>query len=491
MSLLLSLLRMRAAATGNAIRTSQLRHLHLSDRPLMLLPLKRTGTETRPLAVMLGTDPAHPELLVAPPSGSADPMLADLASTLASYIDAHQQHLEQLPATAARPARQRYTDAPQILVPNPHTVAYLKRLGRDLRFRPVDDGTPAHRSVRRLGQWLTHFTDRAEILGSSALIPLTSFLTMHWVTGQSPLEDEDLTTLLAWIDPPRDAASGRDAALKAEDPATHRSAGPATDVAFDNEHLAPLFEACARASVWDRARYLQDLDRLLADYLQPTWDLMWQAYTLLHTLPEAHSTERRWSRERDEFTDFSTYLAQDGRSQPARDQAVGAAVGLARREQAAATFTAERAADDPFARAELRTTGEAFAGTVTTMDADHVVRGPTGRAQWRPRLTVSTTDPVHMEPGQLLACHTYSNARYKVCDIAPSDDGTLVLLEITAGMGPATRRNHSVLPDTGDLLLLTVAPDHFRMPEFPSRDQTPWTHGGPPPEHPDAMKEAQ
>ncbi|MFI0779278.1 hypothetical protein [Streptomyces sp. NPDC021212] len=491
MSLLTSLLRMRAADTGNALRSSQLRHLHLSDQPLMLLALKRTGPAARPLAVMLGTDPGRPQLLVAPPSGSTAPMLATLADALTGYIEACQRHSEPFPATSNKPARQRYTEAPQILVPNPQTVQHLKVLGDDLRFRGVDDQTPHSRSVQRMGHWLTYLTDRADIPGSAALIPMTSLLGMHWVTGQSPLEDEDLATLLAWIDPPRHATSGRDAAHKAEDPAAHRPAGPDTDAAFDNEQLAPLFDAHARARFEGRDQTLtmQELDRMLASYMQPTWDSMWQAYALLQALPEAKGTARRWDHERTAFTDECIYMTQDGRPRPAREQAVAAAVRLARMEHGAAAFAAERAADDPFARAELRTTGEAFGGTVTAIDPEHTLRGPTGRAQWRPRLTVSTTDPVRMEPGQLLACHTYRNARYKICEVTPADDDTLVELEITAGMGPAARPNHAVLPEAGAFLVLTLAPDHYRMPEFPARDQTPWTHGGPPPDYPDDSDE--
>jgi hypothetical protein len=322
---------------------------------------------------------------------------------------------------------------------------------------------------------------------------MTSFLGMHWISGQSPLEDEDLATLLAWIDPPRHTASGRDAALAAEDPATHRPAGPATDAAFDNDHLAPLFDAYARARrqalAQEQTRTLQELERLLATYLQPTWDLMWQAYALLQALPEAKSTARRWDHERTAFTDECLHLAQDGRPRPARDQAVAAAVRLAHMEHAATAFAAERTADDPFERAELRTTGEAFGGTVTTIDSKHTLRGPTGRPQWRPRFTVSTSDPLRMEPGQLLACHIYRKAGYKICEITPADGDTLVELEITAGMGHADRPTYDVLPESGAFLVFTIAPDAYRMPEFPSREQTPWTHGGPPADHPDDSDE--
>ncbi|MEU7011872.1 hypothetical protein [Streptomyces sp. NPDC046332] len=483
MSLLTSLLRMRAAATGNVQRAGHLRHLHLSDQPLMLLALKQTGPAARPLAVMLGTDPHRPQLLVAPPSGSTTPMLTALAQTVLTYIDACQQHSEHLPATSTSPARHRYTDAPQILVPNPQTVTHLKALGDDLRFRSADDHSPGSRSVQRLGHWLNYLTERADIPGSAALVPLTSLLSTHWITGQSPLEDEDLATLLAWIDPPRHAASGRAAAAQAEDPATHRSAGPATDPTFDNAHLAPLFHTYATARGQDQARILDELHRLLAAYLQPTWNLLWQAYALLQALPEARSTTRRWDHERTAFTDECSYLDQDGRPRPAREQAVAAAVRLARMEHAAAAFAAERVADDPFARAEMRTTGEAFGATVTTTDPEHTRRGPTGRAQWRPRLTVSTADPMPMEPGQILACHTHRNARYRICEITPADGDTLVELEITAGMGTVARPNLTVLPESDAFLVFTPAPDHYRMPEFPARDQTPWTHGGPPPGH--------
>ncbi|MEU5980084.1 hypothetical protein [Streptomyces sp. NPDC047315] len=469
MSLLASLLRTRAASTGHAEHACQLRHLHLSDRPLMMITLNRTGPTARPLAVMLGTDPYRPQLHTAPFSGTNTPLLAALADTVTTYIDTCR----------------RTGEAPQLLVPNAQSVQYLKDLGTDLRLRRADDQTPGSRAIQRLGHWLTYFTDRAEIPGTAALIPLTGFLGMHWITGQSPLEDEDLATLVAWIDPPRHTTSGRDAADQAEDPATHRPAGPTTGAAFDNDELIPLLyaHAQARARGQDQTPLLQELNSLLTQHMQPTWDRMWHAYALLQTLPEAPNTARRRTLERTAFTEEHNYLTQDGRPRPAREQAVATAVRLARTEPAATAFAAERAADDPFVRAELRTTGEAFAGPVTTIEAKHTLRGPTGRRLWRPRFTVSTTDPVLLEPGRPLASHTHPNARYRIRTVTHTDSDTLVDLEITAGMGPIARPNHAVLPEPGAFLVFTRAPDHHRMPEFPTRDQTPWTHGGPPAGH--------
>ncbi|MEJ8673031.1 hypothetical protein WKI71_45475 [Streptomyces sp. MS1.AVA.1] len=56
-------------------------------------------------------------------------------------------------------------------------------------------------------------------------------------------------------------------------------------------------------------------------------------------------------------------------------------------------------------------------------------------------------------------------------------------------MGHADRPTYDVLPEAGAFLVFTIAPDSYRMPEFPSRDQTPWTHGGPPADHPDDSDE--
>ena len=489
MSQLESLLRMRAAATGHAQRAGHLRHHHMSAQPLMLLALNRTGAEASPLAVMLGTDQARPHLLAAPLSGTATPMLTAVARELTRYITPRQQRSESLPATSTQEATLRYTDAPQILVPNPQTVNYLRKLGRKLRFRPIDAHTSAADSLPRLGQWLTFFADRAEIPGAASLLAMTDLLSAHWITGQSPLEDQDLAALLAWIDPPRHAASGLQAALQVEAAATHRSAGPVTDAAFDNQQLAPLLKGHARASEHDKASILKELDGLLSDHLQPTWDRMWQAFGLLNGLPEADFVKRRWSHERGRFTQQSNHLAQDGPPQPARDNAVAAATGLALREHAAAVFDAERAAEDPFARAQLRTTGDAFAGSVTAVDIEHISRGPTGRPRWRPRLTMSTQDPVRLEPGQALAWHGHRKARYRILEVTPRNDDTLVELEVFEGMGTVARPNHAACPEAGAFLVFTIAPDYFRMPQFPSRDQTPWTHGGPPPDHPDAVEE--
>ncbi|MEV6702225.1 hypothetical protein AB0M68_34635 [Streptomyces sp. NPDC051453] len=491
MTRLSTLLRLEAAEKETAQTASTIRHFHLAEQPLVFLPLNRSGTEASPLAVMLGTDPAHPHLLVAPPAGRPTAFLQELADHVLAHIDGFQ-NTEHLPAKGKRPARQRHTHAPQLLVANRKSLTYIQRLGRALRFTPPPDGTETARGTGRLGQWLTFFSDHAEHPGSAFLLALTDQVATHWITGQSRLEDEHLAALLAWIDPPP-GTTGLEAAHKAEDPQLHRPAGPATDPSFDSLELDPLLtaynDAAREANTGAMIRHTDRLTTLLREYLEPTWNDAWRALGLLRTLPQTQDAERRWAADRDRFTAYTTYLAADGRPQPVKDDAVSAARRLARMELAQGALDAHRALEDPFFMAERRTTGEALAGTVTDVDAHHTVPGAKGRPLLRPRLILHTDDPVRLDTGNLLAGPRNPRVHLAVRAITPREHGTDLLLEITTLTGTVAKPRTDSVPAVGDSLELTFAPEFFQRPPFPSRDNTPWTHGGPQHNHPVAALE--
>ncbi|WP_069885927.1 hypothetical protein [Streptomyces luteocolor] len=490
MSRLSTLLRLEAAETERAQDASTIRHFHLTEQPLVLLPLNRSGTEADLLAVMYGDDPARPHLLVAPPNGQPTTFLEELADGILTHIDRFQS-TEQLPGKGKKPARQRHTHAPQLLVANRKSIPYIGRLGRALRFTETPDGTDPARSVGRLGQWLTFFADHAEHPGSAFLLALTDLLTTHWITGQSRLEDEHLAALLAWIDPPA-GTTGLRAALEAEDPQRHRPAGPATDPSFDSLELDPLLtahdSAAKEGNTAAMMRLTDRLNALIHDYLKPTWDDAWDALGLLRTLPQTRDAHRRWAGDRDRFTAYRAYLAADGRPQPIKDDAVSAARRLARMELAQGAFDAHRALEDPFFIAERRTTGEALAGTVTDVDAHHTIPGARG-PRLRPRLILHTTDPVRLDVGHLLAGPHNPRVHLTVRAITPRDGGTDLLLEVTNLTGTVAKPRTDSVPALGDLLELTFAPEFFSRPPFPSREDTPWTHGGPQHNHPAALLE--
>src|SRR5690606_3995796 len=141
----------------------------------------------------------------------------------------------------SRETRERFVAAPQILVPNRGGIGFVRLFGRSTRFRRTTGEYAVDPSVPVLGQWLTFFAERTEHPGSCMLLAATDALALHWATGQSAVEDQNLASLVGWISPPA-GLSGPEAAALAEDPVECPPAGPATDPSFDNEVLAPLIE---------------------------------------------------------------------------------------------------------------------------------------------------------------------------------------------------------------------------------------------------------
>ncbi|MET7636832.1 hypothetical protein [Streptomyces sp. NPDC005078] len=483
MSLLTTVIKLRAAKAEHALPLSRVRHHHLSHRPLIVIPLNRSGETASPLALMLGTHQDRPHLLVAPPRGTNSDLLNDAAAVINTYIQGFQQEIETRPATAKRPAQELYTDAPQILVPNATSAQYLQLLGRALRFRPPPDGIDPTLSAPRLGQWLTYFSERREYPGSALMLALTDLLATHWATGQSPMEDTNLAAILAWIDPPPHT-TGLRAALDADNPLLHRPAGPTTDPSFDSIELDRIFKDfdTARASGNTQAQehHLADLRQTLHAYLRPTWNNAWTALSLLQGLPQTPGANKRWTTDKIQFTQQSRYIDDGGRPQPIHDHAVQAARRLGQLEQAAAAFEAERALEDPFALAERHTTGEAFTGTVVETDPDHTALTDKGNLTLRPRFTLHTTDPLRLEPGHTLVTPANTRRRYEICESTPEPGGTRIVMQSNTHNGTLRNPNREAIPDLGAEMCFTTAPEYFQQPQFPTRENTPWTHGGPP-----------
>jgi hypothetical protein len=524
-TLLTAFARAEAAAAGHAQRIRTVRHVHLSRRPLVVIPLQLAGEACAPLAVMLGDDPDKARLLtVYEPRDRARrfEFAAELAEVILGHLDGYlpaddepedpDKHnnpdnpdVRRAARDQGAPAPEPLPDAPQLLVPNPNAAAFLRLLGRSTRLRRTDGEYAVRPAVPLLGRWLTHYAERAEVPGSVLLLPMTTALADHWATGQSDLEDANLAALLGWIDP-ADGLTGQQAARLAEDPVRCPPAGPVTDPTFDNEvlegRMAAIRDATEAGDGPALARAQAAMDAALHSQLAPTWDLMWRAQALLAELPEAAHAQRRWKDDRRSFTAQAAWLREGGAPQPRRDSAVAAAKRLARLEREQQRLAVERAHDDPLVMAEYRLTGEAFAGTV--VDADLTRLDAVGKKpKLRPWLIVQTTDAVIVDPGALLSSPDYPSQTAKVIEIADvgngngngndqSTAGTLVTLELSGGMGRALAAPPGTTPAEGDLVTYTTLRDDFQpAPQFPSREETPWTHGGPPLEYVPTDDDAQ
>ncbi|MCX4474162.1 hypothetical protein C5N14_04885 [Micromonospora sp. MW-13] len=485
MSTLRALAKAQALAAGVAQPVATVRHLHLSPRPLVLVSLAMAGEANAPLAALVGAAPDDARLLIVPQPRNRDQRFAfaaELAGIVLPYLDSFRGVSEAVAVDRGRDVRHRYVDAPQLLVPNPAGVTFLRLFGRSTRFRRPDGEYPVHPAVPLLGRWLTFFAERAEHPGSSALLAMTEALTLHWATGQSAVEDLHLPAVLGWLDPPP-GLDGARAAARAEDPACCPPAGPATDPEFDNRVLAPAVAAYADAADDEAARRsaYAELERVLRGQLTPTWELMWRGVGLLAALPPGARVEGRWAGDRDAFTAHAEHVDAGGGPQPRRDGAVAAAVRLHRLERAGTSYAVQRAYDDPLVMAEHRLTGEAFVGDVTLADPRRV--DDTGkRPVLRPRIQVVTTEPVAVPVGATLYSPARPGQKAKVVFLTPAADGkTEVVLELSGGMGRGLTAPPGTVPEVGERLCLTTLSDAF-LPAgaFPAPEETPWTHGGPP-----------
>ncbi|WP_250028819.1 hypothetical protein [Paractinoplanes maris] len=479
MSAISSYARACAVSAGHAFPIATRRHVFLSERPLVLVPLAMAGEANAPLAAMIGSDVAHPTLLFVPQPRNRDmrfEFAASLAEVVLDYVRSRTQRSEVLGNDVV------FLEAPQLLVPNRAGAAFVRLLGRSTRFRRTTGLYPVPQRVPTLGRWLTYLAERSEHPGSAAMLAMTEALSMHWASGQSALEDANLAAILGWIDPP-DGVTGPEAAIAAEDPLVWPPAGPSTDPSFDNEVLAPAIRAYADSAPDSprRMHALQTLERELRGQMEPTWRLMWRAVDVLRALPPGDTVEQRWTADRKDFSRYHNYLVMDGRPQARRDGAVVAARRLQTLEREQTLYDATRALDDPLVMANFRVTGEAFEGTVVSVERDRRVTGEKGRRITRPLIVVSTGDPMHLAVGAAVRSPARLGQEATIVEIRRLADSTLVTLELAGGMGRRAAPAPGTVPEEKDDITYTSAfPDAFRTPDLPPTELTPWTHGGPP-----------
>ena len=483
MSMLSALAHLEAMESWQAIPLTEFRHRRLSARPLVIIPLTMAGEAGAPLAAMVGSARRQRTLLVVDQPRNRDQRFAfaaALGQIVMDYINSFRQDRR------GDGDRSRYTDAPQILVPNPGGIKALADLGRMCRFRQTTGPYAVAEVVPEFGMWLTFLVDAAEEAGTSMLLPITGMLAEHWATGQSTLENQNLASLMAWIDPPS-GVSVEQALADAENPDVCPPAGPTTSPQFDNRDLAPAIRRFDTANRLGDPQALadaeSDLRDLVAEQVQPTWRMLWNAVALMRTVPEAPRAARRFERDCVSFTNYSDYQDSGPLPQRKRDAAVGAARRLGRQERALADYEADMAFDDPFVLADRRSVGEAFAGTVVEAEPGRVVTTDKNRRVPRPRIVVRTEDPLRLAPDTALISPSPTvpaNHRARIVATVPDGAATLVTVEITSGMGRARVPTPGTVPEGGDRIAYLPDPGWRPTPVFPDADSMPWTHTAPP-----------
>ncbi|MFW6693544.1 hypothetical protein [Streptomyces sp. MAR4 CNX-425] len=502
MSLLVTLARAEAVAGGRATALATVRHRHLSDRPLVLVPMTAAGEAAAPLGALVGCDRDRPRLLVVPQPRDRDlrfAFLAELAAEVLPYIESYAEDAAPGDAPAAgaapeapdpaadggEPAPEPCADAVQLLVPSRAGVEYVRLLGRSMRFRRTaedDPGTPhpAPPRVPLLGRWLSHYGERARVPGAALLLSATELLARHWATGQSAVEDQHLGALLAWISDGAAAAERAETGRDADGQLLVPPAGPATDPAFDNRLLAPAITRYDRARADGSAAAVRAAEdavaRLVESRLRPTWDAVWRAYDLLRALPQGAHVDGRWLGDRWSFTAHRDRVRAGEPPQPRRDDAVTAARKLAQRERALAELDAQEALDDPLTMAERRLAGQAF---VSRTESVEMAYSEGRRPMPRPLVTVVTDDAPHLEDGGRVH-RELPGGRTQRALVTGYGEGR-VTVQLQDGMGRSRTPAEGSVPEPGDRVVWTLFEHTARRgPALPDPEDTPWTHGTPP-----------
>ncbi|MEU6902811.1 hypothetical protein [Streptomyces virginiae] len=509
MPLLSTLARLEAVRAGRAQPLATVRHRHLSENPLVFVPLTTAGEAGAPLGAMVGTDPNEPRVFVIPQPRDRDlrwAFLADLAVHVLAHIDAYADAVEPAERSETDPETGKRVkvetelcvDAPQLIVPSRAGIEYVRLLGRSMRFRRTaeedpDNPYPAPSRVPLLGRWFTHLGERARVPGSSMLLSATDLLARHWATGQSNLEDQHLGALLAWI-APSGGGSGAEAALRAELGRDEHGqllcppAGPATDPAFDNKLLAPAIarydaaRAALAAGPGDDDREVRTAERavrrLVVDQMSSTWWATWEAIDLVRALPPGERAEERWTRDRWSYTGHRDRVRAGEPPQPRRDDAVTAAQKLATRETEQVRLDAQEALDDPLVMAGRRLAGEAFAGEVTEVVMEWT---ESKRPSPRPLVTVSTEDRPQLADGSGAKVYRSLDGRPQSAQFVRFEEDGQVVLRLLDKMGRGRDPEPGSVPEKGDRVCWTLFEHDARGgPKLPDPEQTPWTHGGPP-----------
>jgi hypothetical protein len=455
-------LALRAAAERRAVTKATVLHIHLHRKPMVIVGYHLAGDPGAPLAIMWGTDPsAEPNCMVVPEPrnrGLRFAALDDFAKDLLDYLSQFESRENEI-----------CLDAPQLVVPNTPTAAWLGGIvGRFTRNLQTDGDGAAPPAVPLVGKHLSFLGDR--LPGSSLVLALTDVLATHWQTGQLPSEDANLAALLGWIDPPV-GTDGPTAALAGE---RMPPAGPDSEPNWDADKLADLVQAWHAAdNANDGARgaaVRQRLEDEVREQLTPAWTDCWRGLRLLSSLPAAAHVAARWATDLRDWTAHSDRMANGQaffRNIPTPPQA---AMQLKMLEERTEQLHHEMAWDDPLVMATFVASGEALAGRVIAVDPVRRSPSASGRRQLRPLITLAPRVDFVRPAGTKLHLSTFPEVSLEVLPSKP--DGS-VPVEVTGGAN--TARTIARLPAVGDEVVLSP----FGKAEFYQRSRVteiPWTH---------------
>ena len=469
MSLVDLIMAAEAAQRRTAVRRTAYRHLHVADEPLVVVAYNLSGEAAAPLGITYGTgsSAAEASLAVAAEPRNRESRFAAINS-FASDFEAHLRPFLTLTTVPTKSGgfRQVAVDAPQIVVPNRGTRAFLgARLGRSLRYLGLGDTHEVPEATQWTGSLLSWLAEHSNLPGQSVFLAMTESLSQHFVTGQSALEDENLATLLAWIDGfPDDPLPDLE---RLED----RAFGPVPNPRWEAT-LEPFVKAYSQGlRSDDHEKTTMAYQRVASEVLTAlslAYEATHRAIQILRAIDPALSVPLRWKRDIDEWSVHARRSASGIPRFARRHDALRSARALQRWSSAAEELETERAFDDPLVMAGLDAAGRCVSGVVRSLDIDNREVKPGNTRQSKvPLVRVTLAAPTRLLIGEVVRWEGDRRVRGEVREV----DATNAVIAVISGVKAL---EDSGMADGDEVLFAGLDPWEGRDPWAP--DDLPWTH---------------
>jgi hypothetical protein len=475
MSLLPILMAAEAASRHSAVRRTGYRHRMLTRDPFVATAYNLPGEAAAPLAFYYGTDARAGKLVVAAePRNRAvrfsgiNSFCADLVAYVAPYLAMEERLVGR---SGSKHALDVALAAPQIVVPNRATRDYLgARLGRSLRYLGLGQTHPVPDETLWAGAHLSWLAEYLRMPGQSIFVAATELLTRHFATGQSALEDENLATLLAWIENEPGSGLTRISEIERE----RAPFGPVADPKLDQK-LEPHVQGFGRAVRANNGtaadHHRKQVEKLVGEPLAEAYRATHRALQILREIPPAPGVQERWEGDVRQWSGYARRCAKGLPRFKRRHDALRAARLLETWSRAGEELAMREAYDDPLIMAEHDAAGLCLSGSVVSIDLDHVeVKPGNKRATLVPLLRILTASEPQLLAGDDVC---WADDRRVQCEIRSIDQrgGTweveLAVLQNHKG-GERLPSRHSQA--------LFVALRGFGGPPPASPTEVPWTH---------------